>query len=213
MFKPRKGDPFKTKAKLIAIDHERDLALLKTDWKRSFKPIRLSIGREVKMGSDVSVLGHPGSAIETYEFTMTTGIVSSPHRDIEGVSMIQTSATINTGNSGGPMFDSTGFVIGMVAKKSIRVEGAGFAISSEEIGKFLMQYLDKDPANLQLERDWFDKDNRGPLTAKFVEYKQGSVKVVRTSDNQEFTLKLEDLSEADQSFIKMFRDNKHKALK
>lgn len=212
IFKKGKDDSFKTKAKLIAINDSMDVALLKAEWKRSYKPVRLSIGRRIRMGGEVSILGHPGNELESYNFTMTKGIVSNPDREIEGVSMIQTSAEINTGNSGGPMFDEFGFVIGMVALKSRRVEGAGFAISADEIAKFIIERIDRDPESLKLERDWYDKDGRGPLSATLISYSRGEIKINRTSDNREFTLKVEDLSDADQAFIKMFRDHKHKQL-
>jgi serine protease Do len=84
----------------------------------------------------VTVIGNPGLGSEILTHTMTTGIVSSPGREIDGLNYIQTSAAVNPGNSGGPLFDSLGRVIGLVVLKA-KIEGTAFAVPSKDLREFL----------------------------------------------------------------------------
>jgi serine protease Do len=70
--------------------------------------------------------------------TLTTGVVSSPRREFDGQNFIQTSGTVNPGNSGGPMFDSHGQVIGLVVLKA-RIEATAFAVPASNLRDFLKQ--------------------------------------------------------------------------
>ncbi len=88
-----------------------------------------SAGR-VAVGDDVIALGFPLDLMG--DFTVTRGIVSS-HRSYDGYNFIQTDAAINFGNSGGPLINKSGEVIGMNTSKRLDAEGVGFALSVAEI--------------------------------------------------------------------------------
>ena len=82
------------------------------------------------------MIGHPAAGDQTLNYTLTTGIVSSIRREIEGLNYLQISAAANPGSSGGPVFDSRGRLIGLVVLKA-RIEGAAFAIPADRLGTFL----------------------------------------------------------------------------
>ncbi|MFN7289185.1 MAG: trypsin-like peptidase domain-containing protein [Pirellula sp.] len=123
-------------AEVIQIDTKRDLALLKIEPSESLKPILLSDRSTVESGEEVTVIGNPsvGGAVLTH--TLTTGVVSNIERQIDDQSFIQTSAAVNPGNSGGPVFDRYGKVIGLVVLKA-RIEAAAFAVPARELRLFL----------------------------------------------------------------------------
>ena len=73
----------------------------------------------------------------------TTGVISNPKRDIDGVAHIQTSASVNPGCSGAPLFNARGNVVGLVVLKA-RMEGVAFAVPREELEKFLRAAVRKD---------------------------------------------------------------------
>lgn len=105
-------------ARLVRGDPVLDLALVKlgTTTKGTKLPFR---DAPVKQGEHVMAVGHPGETV----WSFTTGVVSSLHQE-----MIQTDAAINRGNSGGPLIDSAGNVIGVNTSKLLGdVHGIGFA--------------------------------------------------------------------------------------
>jgi len=99
------------KATLIGKDPKLDIAVLKIQSDREFKTVKLGNSDTVQVGDSVIAIGNPFNLDQT----VTTGIVSALHRDISGPldDFIQTSAPINHGNSGGPLFNSNGEVIGI----------------------------------------------------------------------------------------------------
>ncbi len=103
-------------AELITSDGESDLALLKLDGKgMTFAAFRAS--EPVRLGASVAVFGYPLQGIVAFGANITNGIVSGlagPNND-EGV--IQTTAPVQPGNSGGPLLDSAGNVVGVVVSK------------------------------------------------------------------------------------------------
>lgn len=128
-----------TKAAVVYRDDDSDLALLKIGPVTPLKTVVLArpeAGKPIQAGEAVTVIGHPGVGTQVLSHTLTTGVVSNAQRTIEGLEYIQTSAAVNPGNSGGPMFDSRGQVIGMVSLKA-RLEGAAFAIPASRLRKFL----------------------------------------------------------------------------
>lgn len=141
------GDEVKTftvKADLAAIDDERDLALLKVDSAAPLRPVMIALDNNPEAGEQVTVIGHPGVGDQVLSHTLTTGVVSSTRQMIDGRSYIQTSAAVNAGSSGGPMFDSYGRVIGLMAIKA-NIEGAGFAIPAESLRSFLAAVTEAHP--------------------------------------------------------------------
>lgn len=126
-------------AEVLLLDDDRDLALLKLSPKADMTTVVLAKDDAVESGEEATVIGNPGlGSSEILTRTLTTGVVSSPRRDFEGQKYIQTSAAVNPGNSGGPMFDSHGQVIGLVILKA-RIDATAFAVPATSLREFLKQ--------------------------------------------------------------------------
>ena len=130
-------------AKLVGISPEEDLAVLKVD-AQGLVPAEFGDSFAVRVGDEVSALGNPLG----YRMTLTHGIISAVDRklEVEGNTMylIQTSAAINFGNSGGALFNDRGQVIGVTAVKIVSGDGStealGFAIPTERV-KYVVDHL------------------------------------------------------------------------
>ena len=121
----------KFSAKVIGADPLSDIAILKIDSKGSFLPVKFGDSDKARIGDWVMAIGNPFGL----GGTVTSGIISARNRSI-GLSRyedyIQTDASINSGNSGGPLFDMNGDVIGIntaILGRSGNV-GIGFSIPS-----------------------------------------------------------------------------------
>lgn len=129
-----KGDfTSKYNATIIATDKYNDLALLQIS-DNSFKGFG-SIPYNVKtsvsdVGEDVFVLGYPLTSTMGDEIKLTTGVISSKTGFQGDVSLYQISAPIQPGNSGGPLFDNNGNLIGIVNAKHKDAENVGYAIKT-----------------------------------------------------------------------------------
>jgi serine protease Do len=132
-----------TNARLLGKGLNFDLAILKIDVGRPLPAIKVGNSDEVHVGDRVLAIGNPLGL----QGTVTNGIVSALHRDLSGPydEFIQTDAPINHGNSGGPLFNTRGEVIGInnqifsdsPTSGSI---GLGFAIPSNDV-QFLLQQV------------------------------------------------------------------------
>ena len=117
-------------AEVIGFERENDVAVLKIDATGLF-PVFIGDSSNIRVGQTVYAVGNPFGDLV---YTMTDGIVSAVDRvvSVEGKSIrtFQFSAAVNSGNSGGPIYNSDGEVIGIVTAKVVRgnVEGIGFAI-------------------------------------------------------------------------------------
>jgi serine protease Do len=117
------------KAKVLGADRSSDIAVLKIDG-HDFPTVRLGNSDQLGVGDYVLAIGEPFGLEET----ATAGIVSAKGRSLPGdgyVPFIQTDAAVNPGNSGGPLFDSTGAVVGINAQiytNSGGYQGVSFAI-------------------------------------------------------------------------------------
>ena len=119
-------------ATVIATDKNNDLAILKVN---GVNITSTNIPYSVKtttseVGEEVFVLGYPLTATMGDEIKLTTGVVSSKSGFQGDVSEYQISAPIQPGNSGGPLFDSKGNVIGIVSAKHVGAENVGYAIKA-----------------------------------------------------------------------------------
>jgi S1-C subfamily serine protease len=136
------------KANMIGHDAEHDIAILQiVDPPADLYPIQLGASDNLKVGQRVYALGNPFGL----ERTITTGIISAlnrtlpsrvPGRDLK--SIIQTDAALNPGNSGGPLLDTSGRLIGMnvaIATKSGQNAGLGFAIPINRIARFVPELI------------------------------------------------------------------------
>jgi len=124
------GDDTEYRAKLIGVDAETDLAVIKIDAKKPLIPVAIANSESVQVGDWAVAIGSPFGL----EASVTAGIVSATGRDINAAQFqrfIQTDAAINPGNSGGPLLNLRGEVIGvntMIATQSGGYQGIGFAL-------------------------------------------------------------------------------------
>ncbi|MBV9406784.1 MAG: trypsin-like peptidase domain-containing protein [Acidobacteriaceae bacterium] len=128
-----------------ALDNDRsdDLALIKIDPKRRVEFLRLGDSDHLQVGQKVLAIGNPFGL----EGTLTVGVVSSIGRKIDNENeqqlegMIQTDAAINGGNSGGPLLDSNGSVVGINTAILGRTNiGIGFALPINRAKALLNDY-------------------------------------------------------------------------
>jgi serine protease Do len=121
--------------RIVAINKFQDLALLKIEDKDApkFKYVSLGNSDALSVGDSVFAIGSPMGL----ERTVTSGILSTKTRELEGELYLQTTAQINPGNSGGPLFNMAGEVIGVTNMKIMFGEGLGFAIPVELVKNFL----------------------------------------------------------------------------
>ena len=126
-------------AEVVAVDEKRDLALLQADT-TSCVPLPLGDSQEAKIGQEVFAFGSPRGL----SGTVTKGIVSSMRND-RGIQLIQLDAAINAGNSGGPLVNGNGVVIGVNTFGLKNTEGLNFAVASDEIKKAFSMFLAPTP--------------------------------------------------------------------
>lgn len=135
------SDDTKTEARVIGKDPKTDLALIKIETKRPLNAVKFGDSDKIRVGDWVLAIGNPfglGSSV-------TAGIVSAKSRDIKSGpydSFIQTDASINQGNSGGPMFNLQGEVIGIssaIFSTTGASQGVGFAIPANLAGWVISQ--------------------------------------------------------------------------
>jgi S1-C subfamily serine protease len=103
------------KLRLVSSDETNDLALLQAPG--SFKEMATIRDKAIHPGDSVVAIGYPYHGLLTSDFTVTTGIVSSLSGVLNDTRYLQISAAVQPGNSGGPLLDSGGEVVGMVAAK------------------------------------------------------------------------------------------------
>jgi S1-C subfamily serine protease len=116
---------------LVASDRNHDLAIIKIVDKRfdRFDDIPYCLGKSVpEVGNDIFVLGYPMTETMGKEIKLTGGIISAASGYKGDKSMYQISAAVQPGNSGGPLFDNDGNVIGIVCAKHSDAENANYAI-------------------------------------------------------------------------------------
>src|SRR3954451_3932958 len=139
--KPYKGE-------LVGQDPDNDIAVLKIDApQEELYPVPVGTSDNLRVGQRVYTLGNPFGL----EGTLTTGIVSNLNRTLPSrtgrdmKSIIQTDAAMNPGNSGGPLLDTGGRMIGMnvaIATKTGQNAGLGFAIPINRIRQVVPQLIE-----------------------------------------------------------------------
>src|SRR5205814_1577065 len=129
------ADHDRAPARIVGWDVFDDVGLLKVDPRaHAVAPVPLGRSADVVVGVPVAAIGSPFGNADS----LATGVVSAVHRSIASLTSgyvvpdaIQTDAPINHGNSGGPLFDAQGSVIGINAQirsDSGNAEGVGFAV-------------------------------------------------------------------------------------
>lgn len=135
-------------AKVIGYDESNDVALLKAEV-TGLQPVKLGSSDSLTIGEQVVAIGFPLSAQDA---TLTVGYVSAKNRDVNtsgvAINMLQTDAAINSGNSGGPLFNMNGEVIGITTAKysgttssGASIEGIGFAIPIDDVKTILSDLM------------------------------------------------------------------------
>jgi S1-C subfamily serine protease len=134
--------------RVVGTDQENDIAVLKIDAPaEELFPVPLGISNNLRVGQRVYTLGNPFGL----EGTLTTGVISNLNRTLpnrmgrEMKSIIQTDAAMNPGNSGGPLLDTGGRMIGMnvaIATKTGQSAGLGFAIPVNRIRQSVTQLIE-----------------------------------------------------------------------
>ena len=140
-------------ASLVGSEELNDVAVIKVEGITGLKPVVLGDSDDLVVGETVCTIGN---ALGTLSFSQTSGAVSATERSIsmsDGTvisNMIQTDCSINSGNSGGPLFDSYGRVAGIVSAKysnngdssSASIEGIGFAIPINDVVEIITDYME-----------------------------------------------------------------------
>jgi len=131
-------------AKVLGADPYSDLAVLKIDTKDIFTPVKFGNSDKARVGDWVVAIGNPFGL----GGTVTSGIISARNRDINLTrydDFIQTDASINQGNSGGPLFNLEGDVIGIntaiIAPGQAGSVGIGFAIPANAASNVITQLI------------------------------------------------------------------------
>ncbi|MBC7249806.1 MAG: trypsin-like peptidase domain-containing protein [Anaerolineae bacterium] len=140
-------DRTRVQAEVIGSDADSDLAVLQVDYPAELlNPVQLGDSASVKVGQRAIAIGNPFGQ----EWTMTTGIISAIGRVFPQQSgfsiaeIIQTDAAVNPGNSGGPLLDSQGRVIGVTTFINSPVPGSvgvGFAVPVDLVKKVVPQLI------------------------------------------------------------------------
>jgi serine protease Do len=117
---------------VFAHDAKLDLAVLRVAT-RDLKPLELGDSEAAKQGEPIVAMGNP----EGLAYSVVEGVISEAQRDVDGQSMIQVAIPIERGNSGGPLLDRQGRVLGVLTLKSARTENLGFAMPSAALKKLL----------------------------------------------------------------------------
>ncbi|MCA6126232.1 trypsin-like peptidase domain-containing protein [Bradyrhizobium sp. WSM 1704] len=133
------------KLRLVSDDETNDLALLQAP--APFKEVARIRQNAIQVGNGVVAIGFPYHGLLTSDFTVTTGIVSSLSGVLNDTRHLQISAAVQPGNSGGPLLDFDGVVVGVVAAKlnALRMaratgsipENINFAIKTGALRDFL----------------------------------------------------------------------------
>ncbi len=119
---------------VLGLDAERDIAVLGVNDK-DFPYLKIADINETNIGDDIYAIGAPKSMA----YTLTKGVVSAKERQIGKYSYIQIDAPINEGNSGGPLLNDSGQVLGMNTLKMSDSEGIGLAIPISSVCAYLKE--------------------------------------------------------------------------
>jgi S1-C subfamily serine protease len=135
-------DGSRSGAVLIGEDRDTDIAVLRTEHP-VFSPASLGSSKRLKIGQIAIAVGNPFG----FQFSVTAGVVSALGRSMRAASgrmmeeIIQTDAPLNPGNSGGPLLDSSGSVIGVNTATILGAQGLSFAVGIDTAKYVVAQIL------------------------------------------------------------------------
>lgn len=147
--------------KVTKIDKNVDLALIQVD--ETLTPLKLVSEDSISIGKEVYAIGAP----EDIPYTMTKGIVSAKNRKIKSHQYIQIDASINSGNSGGPLINENGEVIGINTMKLSEAEGIGFAIGTSTINDFINNTTTQESSNSVDEQEQDNNSKQSDIETKY----------------------------------------------
>lgn len=162
-------------AKMVARDAETDLAIIHVRTPSALPVINLGTSEDLMAGETVIAVGNAFG----YENTVTTGIISALHRNVQVnetqqyLDLVQTDASINPGNSGGPLLNIDGEMIGVNVAVRAGAQGIGFAIPIDKALEVATHLLSIE----QLDNHWHG------ITALSVDGPTGPVTVARVDSN------------------------------
>ncbi len=147
-------------AKIVKIDSKADISLLKIISKEIFPLLKIGNPSKVRAGDSIIIIGNPlpkevNIPPKAFKHSVSCGIIGSTERvGINHKRLFQLSLPVNFGNSGGPLLDEKGEVIGVVNSKMLTfngypLEGVGFALSIEEAKGMLEDYIVQQPSAIQ----------------------------------------------------------------
>ena len=159
----------KKTGQVLVTDKKSDLALIKID-AENLDVLEFGSSSELLLGQEIIVIGYPKGLVGSA--TITKGLVSAIRENLFGLnSVIQTDAALNPGNSGGPMLDLTGKVIGVAQAKITDSEGLNLGIPSDEVQPVIANWLKSYDDGIILESE-FEENNELILSLK---NSQGSI--------------------------------------
>lgn len=144
----RVSDGKEYKASLVGASPMHDLAVLQIGAGPKRRPLPLGASRDLKVGQKTFAIGNPFGL----DWTLTSGIISALDRSLKEESgsviehLIQTDAAVNPGNSGGPLLDSAGRLIGVntaIYSPSGASAGVGFAVPVDTVNRVVPQLIGK----------------------------------------------------------------------
>ncbi len=140
-------DGSRYKAEIVGVEPDNDIAVLKIQ-AEGLTAVAVGNSDSLRVGDTIYAVGNP---LGELEFSMTTGHVSAKDRAIttdagsEAINMFQFDAAVNSGNSGGPVFNERGEVVGVVTAKASKsgVEGIGFAVPVNDAANIARDLITK----------------------------------------------------------------------
>ncbi len=164
-----KGNEYK--AKIIRIDQDKDIALLKiddSDYKK-YNSLPYSISKSnLDLGTEIFTLGYPKD-----EIVYNMGYLSARNGYNGDTSNFQISLNANPGNSGGPVFNNRGEIVGIISTRQAQAEGVVFAVKAKKIFELLSDLKADDPTYANIKMPTYTtikNDNRVTQLKKVEDY-------------------------------------------
>ena len=134
-------------AEIVGYEETNDIAVIKIKPQGTIHSLVYGNSSALSVGDNVYVIGNP---LGDLTFTLTNGVVSALNRLIEtddgiSINMFQTNAAINSGNSGGPVFDEHGYVVGIASAKyaAASIEGLSFCIPIDDVRSMIDEIINR----------------------------------------------------------------------
>ncbi|MDI6735769.1 MAG: trypsin-like peptidase domain-containing protein [bacterium] len=158
-------------AKIVKINSKADISLLKINSKEFFPALKIGDSFKVRAGDQIIIIGNPlpkevNMPHMAFKHSVSCGIIGSTERvGINHMRLFQLSLPVNFGNSGGPLLNENGEVIGVVNSKMLTfngypLEGVGFALSIEEAKGIFEDYTAQQPPAISINELSFNKKFR-----------------------------------------------------